>query len=174
MRINNARHAAILRKSSENHYRAHQRTAYAERMTISSQSEGLSASRLIAAEVRAEAARQGMSHRRLGIQMGVSYAWVNRRCSVGADVEISFEDAERLATALGVSVTQLLDPWLRAWRDSNPQPSDLVPAPVLRLVRPSPVTDIRRTQPRAPRPAPSITRTRRHLTPVGVLDGVAS
>jgi transcriptional regulator with XRE-family HTH domain len=85
-----------------------------------------SPSRSIAAEVRAEVARQGLSLRKLALQLGVSHAWVTRRVSFGADVDLTLEDVDRLAAALGVPTTRLIvaSHWLPRL-DSNQEPSGL-------------------------------------------------
>lgn len=90
-------------------------------------------SQLIAAEIRAELGRQQLSNRRLAmlIDGGVSYAWVNRRISL-CDVDLTFEDVERIAKALGVNAERLMGPWLLRL-DSNQQPAGYAtrgPAPL--------------------------------------------
>lgn len=70
-----------------------------------------SPSQLIAREIRAELARQQISNRRLAAALGVSGMWVNRRISA-CETELTVEDTERIAAALGVSLRQLLNPWL--------------------------------------------------------------
>lgn len=67
-----------------------------------------SPSRRIAAEIRAEAARQGMSLRRLSLALGKSQPWVTRRISMTADVDMTFEELDDIARALSVSVGTLL------------------------------------------------------------------
>jgi transcriptional regulator with XRE-family HTH domain len=84
-----------------------------------------SPSRLIAAEVRAEMARRGISARALSLKLGgVSYMWVTRRIGVNADQELTFEDLDRIAAALGVPASKLIQDshWLPRL-DSNQQPS---------------------------------------------------
>jgi transcriptional regulator with XRE-family HTH domain len=80
-------------------------------------------SRRIAAEIRAELARQGLSSRRLALALGVSYQWVNRRISPKADVDLTFEEVDLIAGAIGVPATKLVVPaqWLPRL-DSNQQP----------------------------------------------------
>lgn len=67
-----------------------------------------SPSRRIAAEVRAEAARQGISLREVARRLDVSQMWLSRRVKVTADVDLTFEELDRIAGALGVSVDQLI------------------------------------------------------------------
>jgi transcriptional regulator with XRE-family HTH domain len=69
-------------------------------------------SRLIAREIRAELGRQQLSQRRLALQLGTNYQWVQRRVSIGAEIELTFDDVTRIAGALGVPVQQLLTAWL--------------------------------------------------------------
>ena len=80
-------------------------------------------SQLIAAEIRAELGRQQLSNRRLAMMIGggVSYAWVNRRINA-CDVEMTFEDVERIAKALHVPVQRLVSAWLPRL-DSNQKPT---------------------------------------------------
>lgn len=90
-------------------------------------------SQLIAAEIRAELGRQQLSNRRLAMMIGggVSYAWVNRRINA-CDVDLTFEDVERIAEALKVPLERLLRPWLPRM-DSNHQPAGYTtrgPAPL--------------------------------------------
>lgn len=92
-------------------------------------------SQRIAAEIRAELGRQQLSNRRLAMMIGggVSYAWVNRRIS-SCDVDLTFEDVEKIAKALDVPVQRLVSAWLPPM-DSNHQPAGYPrrPAPVLAL-----------------------------------------
>jgi transcriptional regulator with XRE-family HTH domain len=87
-------------------------------------------SRLIAREIRAELGRQQLSQRRLALALGTNYQWVQRRVSIGAEIELTFDDTQRIANALGVPVRQLLSGWLgdsasptgsviRAYRDES-------------------------------------------------------
>lgn len=62
---------------------------------------------------------------------GVSYAWVNRRIS-SCDVDLTFEDVEKIAKALDVDVERLVRVWLPPM-DSNHQPAGYAtrgPAPL--------------------------------------------
>ena len=70
-----------------------------------------SPSQLIAREIRAELARQQISNRRLAAALGVSSMWVNRRISA-CETELTIEDTQRIASALGVPVRQLLSAWI--------------------------------------------------------------
>jgi hypothetical protein len=88
-------------------------------------------SRRIAAEIRAELARQGISNRRLAVTMGVSYQWVNRRVGMHADVDLTFEEVDRIAAAIGVPTGRLVvsSGWLPRL-DSNQQPFGYRPSRV--------------------------------------------
>jgi transcriptional regulator with XRE-family HTH domain len=79
-------------------------------------------SRLIAAEVRAEMGRQGVSKHQLATRLGVSDVWIGRRLKVDSTVQITLEEVEQMAEALGVSSQRLLAAWLPRL-DSNQQPS---------------------------------------------------
>lgn len=86
-------------------------------------------SQLIAAEIRAELARRQVSYRQLAAMIpGVSYAWVNRRISA-CDVDLTFEDAQLIANAIGVPVKQFLIPVLEhapspTGRDTGAYPAE--------------------------------------------------
>ena len=70
-----------------------------------------SPSRLVAAEVRAEMARRGISARALALKMGgVSYMWVSRRVGINADQELTLEDIARFAEALETTARYTLVP----------------------------------------------------------------
>lgn len=60
---------------------------------------------VIAAEIRAEMARQGISQRELGERLGFTQAGVSRRLLGQKPLEV--DDVERIAEALGVSMQQL-------------------------------------------------------------------
>jgi transcriptional regulator with XRE-family HTH domain len=79
-------------------------------------------SRLVAAEIRAEMARQGMSQRRLATLIGTNYTWCQRRISVGAELELTVDDVQDIAEALGVPVQRLMMSWLPR-EGSNLQPA---------------------------------------------------
>ena len=84
----------------------------------------LTLSQRIAAEVRAEMARRGLSARRFALQLGVSNMWVNRRVGMHADQDLTLEDLERISSALGITWQKLLrDADLLPRLDSNQQPS---------------------------------------------------
>lgn len=72
----------------------------------------------IAAEIRAEAARQGRSVRELARDMDVSQPWLSRRVSVTADVDLKVNEIEDIAAALGVPTRQLLT--AAGWPGSPP------------------------------------------------------
>lgn len=67
-----------------------------------------SPSRRIAAEIRAEAARQGLSIREVARRLEVSQMWLSRRIKVTADVDLTFEELTRIAEALGVPAERLI------------------------------------------------------------------
>lgn len=101
-------------------------------MTTQTVTAATPASRKIAAEIRAELARQGASHRRLAGALGVSYQWVNRRISVGADQPLTFEEVDRIAEILGVPTGKIIaaSGWLPRL-DSNQQPFGYAPKRVI-------------------------------------------
>jgi hypothetical protein len=78
-------------------------------------------SQLIAREIRAELGRQQLSNRRLALQLGVSFMWVNRRIST-LETALTFEDVQRIAETLNVPVQRLVSAWLPRL-DSNQQPA---------------------------------------------------
>lgn len=86
-----------------------------------------SASALVAREIRAELGRQQMSNRRLAELIGRSAMWIHRRLSTG-DTELTFDDAQLIAGALGVPVRQLLNPWLEHGASSNTAVIGALPA----------------------------------------------
>lgn len=62
----------------------------------------------IAAEVRAEMGRQGISSAALARKLGVSEAWTSRRLSINGDQTMDLDDLPRIADALGVRIGNLL------------------------------------------------------------------
>ena len=82
-------------------------------MTVAAQVDYRS---LVAAEIRAWAARRGIKQVELAARLGESESWVSRRLKGGRMIEVN--DLARIASVLGVSVQDLL-PRL----DSNQQPS---------------------------------------------------
>jgi hypothetical protein len=87
--------------------------------TTATQAEPRRPSQLAAAEIRAELARRQVSYRQLALMIdGVSYAWINRRISA-CDVEMTLEDVQRIADALGVPATN----FLTAWVGGTPSPT---------------------------------------------------
>ena len=66
-----------------------------------------SASGTVAAEIRAELARQGMTMAALGEQMGRSADWVQRRIAVTRTIPLSVDDLSRISHVLGVPVARL-------------------------------------------------------------------
>lgn len=67
-----------------------------------------SPSRRVAAELRAEAARQGISIREIARRMEVTQMWLSRRVKVDAPVHITFEDLERITAALDTTPERIL------------------------------------------------------------------
>jgi transcriptional regulator with XRE-family HTH domain len=63
---------------------------------------------MVAAEVRAELARRGISARKLAAKIGVSPMWVNRRVMMHADTDMTLEDLSRIADAMDVPVAKFL------------------------------------------------------------------
>ncbi len=85
-------------------------------------------SRLIAAEIRAELGRRQVSNRQLAQMIGgVSYAWVNRRISTG-ETDLTFEDTQLIADALGVPVERFLTGWIGNGASSNSAVIGALPA----------------------------------------------
>jgi len=82
-------------------------------------------SRAMAAEVRAEMGRHGVSQRGLANRLGRPQPWVSRRIGLGAEVELTLDDVAEMADALGIPAEGVIGLGLRARRDSNPKPSDL-------------------------------------------------
>lgn len=103
-------------------------------MTQTVEASGAAPSRLVATEIRAELGRQQLSQRRLALMLGTNVAWINRRLSIAADVDLTFEDVQRIAKALDVPVQRLVSAWLPRV-DSNHQPAGYPrrPAPVSAL-----------------------------------------
>lgn len=83
-------------------------------------------SEIIRDEVKAEAARRGISQRRLSSAMGISQQSISDRWR--GRIPWTLDEVERLEPVLGLTRGALL--MLCARRDSNPQPSDLSPLKV--------------------------------------------
>lgn len=107
---------------------------------------GHTTSRWIAAELRAEIARAGLSQATIAKRMGVPGAWISRRLTPSAEVDLTFEETEKFCESIGTDADELIARALRARRDSNPKPSDLEPAR-LRLVH-GPRIPLTSTRPR--------------------------
>lgn len=118
---------------------------------------GASPSELIAREIRAELGRQQLSNRRLAVKLGVSFMWVSRRVNTG-ETDLTAEDVQRIADALGVPATRLLAGWLPRL-DSNQKPAgyrtESQPQPVAAAV---PIGTGFRIH-----PVPELVAPRRHL-----------
>lgn len=69
---------------------------------------GHTKSELIAAEIRAELGRRSKTNAWLAAQLDVSEMWVSRRLRADQVQEISDEELERIAEALGVPVATFL------------------------------------------------------------------
>ena len=82
---------------------------------------------IVASNVRAEAARMGYNQVRLGQMLGISQPSINKRWTGKRPWQL--EELDSLASALGVSVADLVTPTGRETRlrqDSNLQPRDLL------------------------------------------------
>ena len=80
---------------------------------------------IVAATVRAEAARLGYNQVRLGQMLGITQSSVNKRWTGKRPWQL--EELDSLATVLGTSVADLVTPTGRETRlrqDSNLQPRD--------------------------------------------------
>ena len=80
---------------------------------------------IVTANVRAEAARLGYNQVRLGQMLGITQSSVNKRWTGKRPWQL--EELDSLASALGVSVVDLVTPTGRETRlrqDSNLQPRD--------------------------------------------------
>lgn len=87
---------------------------------------------VVAANVRAEAARLGYNQVRLGQTLGISQGAITKRWRGVRPWQL--EELDGLATALGVSVADLVTPTGRETRprqDSNLQPRDCVTVHIL-------------------------------------------
>ena len=91
-------------------------------MTQTVEASGAAPSRLVAQEIRAEMGRQQLSQRRLAMMLGTNVAWISRRLSITADVDLTIEEIERMAKALHVPVQRLVSAWLPRL-DSNQKPA---------------------------------------------------
>lgn len=82
----------------------------------------MSASALVAAEIRAELARQGLNQTDLGNRLGRNRTWVSMRLKAGSGAQdLRIDEIVEMAKALNVSVQGLLSQLPRL--DSNQQPS---------------------------------------------------
>jgi transcriptional regulator with XRE-family HTH domain len=68
----------------------------------------MEADALVAAEIRAELARQRITHSALAEKLGVSRAYLSRRLS--GDTPLSIPDLAQIAQILKVSIAQLTRP----------------------------------------------------------------
>lgn len=86
----------------------------------------MTTSRFIAAELRAEIARAGLSQSKVATRLGVEQAWLSRRLSPGASgqVNLTIEEIEAICDVVDGDPEAVLIRALRARRDSNPKPSD--------------------------------------------------
>ena len=92
-----------------------------------------SISRFVAAELRAEIARAGITQNEVARRLGVPGAWISRRLSPAParEVDLTVEEVERFCNVVGSDAETVLVRALRARRDSNPKPSDSKPRLVL-------------------------------------------
>ena len=87
---------------------------------------------VVAANVRAEAARAGFNQVRLGQRLGISQGAITKRWR--GERPWQLEELDSLASALGVSVVDLVTPTgreVRLRQDSNLQPRDCVTVHIL-------------------------------------------
>ena len=87
---------------------------------------------VVAANVRAEAARAGFNQVRLGQMLGISQPSVNKRWTGKRPSQL--EELDSLASALGVSVVDLVTPTgreVRLRQDSNLQPRGCITVHIL-------------------------------------------
>ena len=94
-------------------------------LTSFSPSSTITTRDVVAANVRAEAARAGFNQVRLGKRLGISQGAITKRWR--GERPWQLEELDNLATALGVSVVDLVTPTGREMRlrqDSNLQPRD--------------------------------------------------
>lgn len=75
---------------------------------MSETSSGLSADALVAAEIRAELARQRITNGALAEKLGVSRAYLSRR--LNGDTPLSIPDVAAIAEVLGIPISQLTKP----------------------------------------------------------------
>lgn len=59
-------------------------------------------------EVRVWMTRRGLNQTRFAKLLGVNQVWVSRRLGLSRDVDLTFAEVERFATALGVDASDLL------------------------------------------------------------------
>ena len=96
-------------------------------LTSFSPSSAITTRDVVAANVRAEAARAGFNQVRLGKRLGISQGAITKRWR--GERPWQLEELDNLATALGVSVVDLVTPTGRETRlrqDSNLQPRDYI------------------------------------------------
>lgn len=65
---------------------------------------------VLAANVRALLARRGTSSRSFADDLGVSPVWLSRRIGLSPSVDVTLNDAQRIADALDVALADLLTP----------------------------------------------------------------
>ena len=69
---------------------------------------GYTPSAWVAAEIRAQIARQGLVHSDVAKALGVPGAWISRRIGSGAHVPLTLEDIFRIAAVLGLDGRDLV------------------------------------------------------------------
>lgn len=93
---------------------------------------------IVASNVRAEAARMGYNQVRLGQLLGISQPSINKRWTGKRPWQL--EELDSLASALGISVIDLVTPTGRETRlrqDSNLQPRDCLTVRILDTLKAS-------------------------------------
>ena len=89
--------------------------------TTTRQTAGMTFNQTVAAEVRAEMARQRISARELSRRSGLAQATLARK--VRGDAELGLDDLDAIACALGVDVVDLIPHRLPATGTGGAQPS---------------------------------------------------
>lgn len=80
----------------------------------------------VAEEIRAKLARQRVSASQVARQLGVSHTWMTNRLAGHQDISVN--DLQRIADALGVTVADLLPSAIRAGGTTEPKVSHTNPA----------------------------------------------
>lgn len=90
---------------------------------MTTQEMDVAPSRRIAAEIRAELARRGITHRAFALMLGKNHMWVTRRIGMTAEQDLTLEELDLIARTLEVPTAKLIADakWLPRL-DSNQQP----------------------------------------------------